>query len=415
MSQKITLWISLLTLILASCTTQALPTPTSTPAPAATPTTISSSNKTLEQPKCIAASAKPTPNPTLEAILPPPTEKDWSLGPDDAYVTLIEYSDFECPSCAAMEPILAQLKKRFADDLRVVFRHYPLNIHEKAQITARAAEAAGLQGKFWEMHDVLFAQRSEWVDLTEDEFTRWVAEEAEALGLEREQFLKDMNSAEIVALVQKSWEQNYAIGMPGTPFLVLNGLPYNGPTDYANLAATIDLILMERRQFTECPPMVIAPNKQYIAVIHTEKGDITVELFADKAPLAVNSFVFLARQGWFDGVTFHRVIPGFVAQAGDPSGTGFGGPGYLFDNEISPELTFDGPGVFAMANAGPGSNGSQFFITYAAVPRLNGGYTIFGRVIEGMDVAEKLTPRDPSQSMDLPPGDRILSIDIIEQ
>ena len=116
-----------------------------------------------------------------------------------------------------------------------------------------------------------------------------------------------------------------------------------------------------------------------------------IQLYADQAPLAVNSFVFLAKQGWFDGVTFHRVIPGFVAQTGDPSGTGKGGPGYFFKNEVS-DLRYDKPGVVGMANSGPDTNGSQFFITYAPQPSLDGSYTIFGQVIQGMDVVENLTP-----------------------
>jgi cyclophilin family peptidyl-prolyl cis-trans isomerase len=128
----------------------------------------------------------------------------------------------------------------------------------------------------------------------------------------------------------------------------------------------------------------------------------------------VNSFIFLAQNGWFDGVTFHRVIPNFVAQAGDPSGTGYGTPGYAFKNEIS-DLKFDSPGVVGMANAGADSNGSQFFITYSAQPTLDGSYTIFGKVIQGMDVAKNLTPRDPSKGTDLPPGDTILSVTIDEK
>ena len=114
---------------------------------------------------------------------------------------------------------------------------------------------------------------------------------------------------------------------------------------------------------------MLTRKKQYIATIHTEKGDIVIQLFPDKAPLAVNSFVFLARQGWFDGVTFHRVIPGFAAQAGDPSGTGKGNPGYFFNNEIS-DLKFDKPGMVGMANSGPDTNGSQFFITFAPAAHL---------------------------------------------
>lgn len=161
--------------------------------------------------------------------------------------------------------------------------------------------------------------------------------------------------------------------------------------------------------------MNLDPAKKYQATLKTEKGDIVIELFADKAPLAVNSFIFLAEQNWFDNITFHRVIEGFVAQAGDPSGSGMGGPGYLFDNEISADLKFDQAGLLGMANAGPGTNGSQFFITFAPIPQLDGGYTIFGRVISGLDVAESLTPRDPQQSSDLPPGDKLLDVVITVQ
>ena len=185
--------------------------------------------------------------------------------------------------------------------------------------------------------------------------------------------------------------------------------------DYDFLASTVDAFLLEDRQFTECPPMVIDPEKEYTATIETEKGEIVIELLPEQAPLAVNSFIFLAQQGWFDGVTFHRVLPGFVAQGGDPSGSGMGGPGYEFDNEVVPELKFDAAGLLAMANSGANTNGSQFFITFAPTPDLDGGYTIFGKVISGMDVAESLTPRDPSQGGVLPPGDKILSVRIDEK
>ena len=161
--------------------------------------------------------------------------------------------------------------------------------------------------------------------------------------------------------------------------------------------------------------MTLDPQKQYTAVLHTEKGDITLELFADKAPMAVNSFIFLARNDWFDGVTFHRVLPDFVAQAGDPTGTGVGGPGYAFDNEIDPNLTFDSPGVLAMANVGAGSNGSQFFITYAAGAQAERWLYCVWAAQLGMEVLLQLTPRDPSQSMDLPSGDKILDVEIIEK
>jgi peptidylprolyl isomerase len=142
-------------------------------------------------------------------------------------------------------------------------------------------------------------------------------------------------------------------------------------------------------------------------------GEFTIQLFVDKAPITVNSFVFLARQGFFDGVTFHRVLSGFMAQGGDPTGTGMGGPGYEFVNEIN-DLTFDEAGVVAMANAGLNTNGSQFFITFGPVSLSESDYTIFGQVIDGMDVVNGITLRNPDQNPDYS-GDVIESIVISEK
>ncbi|MBN2555065.1 MAG: peptidylprolyl isomerase [Anaerolineales bacterium] len=154
------------------------------------------------------------------------------------------------------------------------------------------------------------------------------------------------------------------------------------------------------QQWVEAPDMTIDPDAIYLATFQTEAGDFQVELLASEAPVTVNNFIFLAESGFYDDSTFHRVIPGFMAQGGDPTGTGAGGPGYVFDDEISFNLIFDGPGYLAMANAGPGTNGSQFFITYAPTLYLNAQHTIFGRVVEGMDVVDSLTPRDPEASPD---------------
>src|SRR5215216_5464359 len=167
-------------------------------------------------------------------------------------------------------------------------------------------------------------------------------------------------------------------------------------------------------QYDAYPPMTIDPSKQYLATFKLAKGgEFVVQLFPDKAPKTVNSFVFLARQGFYDGVTFHRVLEGFMAQGGDPTGTGSGGPGYQFKNEDS-DLTFDKAGVVAMANAGRDTNGSQFFITFGPAPQLNGDYTIFGQVIEGMDVVNAITRRDPDQSPTFE-GDAIESVMITEE
>jgi cyclophilin family peptidyl-prolyl cis-trans isomerase len=158
--------------------------------------------------------------------------------------------------------------------------------------------------------------------------------------------------------------------------------------------------------------MVIDPKKKYTATIVTPNGDIVIELFADKAPKTVNNFVFLAREGYYNGVTFHRVIKGFMAQGGDPTGTGRGGPGYQFADEFHPQLRHNGPGILSMANAGSGTNGSQFFITFAATPHLDNRHTVFGKVIKGMDVVLKIPERDPGTAR--APGLAMTRIDIAE-
>ena len=167
--------------------------------------------------------------------------------------------------------------------------------------------------------------------------------------------------------------------------------------------------------YSAAPPMTIDVNKTYFATFKMANGgEFKVQLFDDQAPKTVNNFVFLARNGFYDGTTFHRVLDGFMAQGGDPTGTGSGGPGYQFEDEFSPDLTFDRPGLLAMANSGPNTNGSQFFITYDATPHLNGLHTIFGEVVEGMDVVNSITRRDPEQNPDFP-GDAIETITITEE
>ena len=165
--------------------------------------------------------------------------------------------------------------------------------------------------------------------------------------------------------------------------------------------------------YAEPPSMVIDPAKQYVATIETEKGDIVAELYADKVPNTVNNFVFLAREGFYDNTTFHRVLADFMAQAGDPTGSGSGGPGYRFEDEIDMSLLHDGPGVFSMANSGPNTNGGQFFITLVATPWLDGQHAVFGKVIEGLDVLNAISLRDPQTATE--PGDLIKTIRIAEK
>ena len=171
----------------------------------------------------------------------------------------------------------------------------------------------------------------------------------------------------------------------------------------------------ERNNYYSAPPdMTIDTDKTYEAIITTEKGEMRFRLFDDEATVTVNNFVFLATQGYYDGTTFHRVLADFMAQAGDPTGTGSGGPGYQFEDEFDDSLSFDRRGLLAMANAGPGTNGSQFFITFNGEnsSHLTGAHTIFGELIEGDDVLSAITLRDPGSTT---PADVIERIDIVEE
>jgi cyclophilin family peptidyl-prolyl cis-trans isomerase len=149
------------------------------------------------------------------------------------------------------------------------------------------------------------------------------------------------------------------------------------------------------KQWSQAPAMQIDPKKKYKARMETDKGTMVIELFADKTPKTVNNFVFLVREGYYDGIMFHRVIDNFMVQGGDPTGTGAGGPGYKFGDEFDPSLKHDKRGVLSMANAGPGTNGSQFFITHGPTPWLDGKHSVFGQVVEGLDVLMSIPPRDP--------------------
>jgi len=169
---------------------------------------------------------------------------------------------------------------------------------------------------------------------------------------------------------------------------------------------------MSIHQWSVPPKLEIDPKKSYSAILHTEKGDITLLLFADKTPKTVNNFVFLARQGFYNGTKFHRVIANFMAQGGDPIGTGSGGPGYRFADEFHPSLRHDKPGILSMANAGANTNGSQFFITHLPTPWLDNKHSVFGQVTDGLEVLFSIPPRDPNK-VDAP-AVTIHSVDIKE-
>jgi cyclophilin family peptidyl-prolyl cis-trans isomerase len=173
----------------------------------------------------------------------------------------------------------------------------------------------------------------------------------------------------------------------GTPRIEGSPTPLAGQTPTPNVVVSGG---QSMKQYASPPQMDIDPSASYTAVIRTNLGQMTLELFAKDAPKTVNNFVFLAEDGFYDGIIFHRVIPGFMIQGGDPTGTGTSGPGYQFEDEIVPALVFDEPGILAMANSGANTNGSQFFITVVPTPHLNGAHTIFGKIVEGQNVADAI-------------------------
>jgi len=410
----------LMILLLTACAGDSTPVAEPQTAPLATPpaiahpptATVEEALTPITNAICVAEAPNPTPPAEIVEIFSP-QEEDWSKGPEDAAVTIVEYADFQCPYCATAGPVLLELQSLYPNDVRFIYRHFPLlAMHDKSILAAQAAEAAGLQGEFWGMHDLLYAKQAEWGRLSIEDFKTWVIEQTETLDINSEQFTEDFESEEITQKAQETWEKGQEIGFPGTPFIMINYQQFKSQPKLEILTAIVEMIKLEKRQFTQCPPMTIDPENTYIATLETEKGNITIELFPDVAPMAVNSFIFLAENGWFDDITFHRVIPDFVAQTGDPAGTGYGSPGYSFGIETDSSLTFDRAGLVAMANSGPDANGSQFFITYAPAPNLNGGYTIFGEVIEGMDVVQSLTPRNPNEGFGLIKGDKLINVTI---
>ena len=310
-----------------------------------------------------------------------------------------------------------RLEDAEGDNVRFVFRHFVLDYHLLAGIAAEAAEAAGAQGAFWEMHDLLFERQGEWSALTEDEFIPQLIVYAEELGLDVEQFSNDLENHVYFDKVEADTQAARDARLPFTPSYTVNGVFF--PSD--ELAVEPILLvgfagLVEAEQYSALPPEVIDEGKGYVATIITGKGDIVIELFPDQAPVNTNSFAFLASNGWYDGQAFFAVDYDLAAQAGDPSNLGLWSlpfPGYYCGHETSPDLSFSEAGMLALYSPQPGANTSQFFITYVPLPQFNDQYTIIGRVIEGMDVLQSLTETMPD--IDQPEPDVIETITVEEK
>jgi cyclophilin family peptidyl-prolyl cis-trans isomerase len=343
----------------------------------------------------------------------PISHLDWRRGPDSASATLLVYCDFQSPYCVDFAAVALDLAHDYPEDLRIIYRHYPLlTVHDKASLAGQAAESAGQQGNFWEMYSILNRDYEAWIDLDPDSFIPWLLTAAESLEIDHQQFEDDLRSRRFESSMTEAFVHAFNAGINGTPFIFLNEDWFRLNPSRSNLEAAVRLEILSEDMYSSAPTMKIDPEAAYLVHMELNIGEIVLQLYPQSAPETVNSFVFLSQNGWFNGNPFHRVVPGIFAQSGDPSGTGLGGPGYFLPDEIDPDLDFDDPGVVAMASTGPNTNGSQFFITLSPLPELDGARTIFGRVVDGLEILLGLDGRDPLADLEKPAQAYIESIRI---
>jgi cyclophilin family peptidyl-prolyl cis-trans isomerase/protein-disulfide isomerase len=394
--------------VLAACAPQAAA-PTSVPT-AWVPIPLSTAS-TPGVPSAPTESPAPvTPLPTL-APIPPITDADWTRGPADAPITLLLYSDFDCQACADLALILNDLQALHPDDIRLVFRDVPLlTIREKSALAAQAAASAAEQGQFWEMHDLLFTRYDEWSALTSEEFSDWLIRVAPSAGVDASVLSNDLQTRRFEPYVADAYNQAVAAGIPGAPFLFFNRDLFMLPPTLENLEANVRLTLLTERQFTSPPDFNLDLAADYVARIRLNIGEVILDLFEDTAPQAVNSFVFLSQSGWYDGTPAFRVVRGQYVEFGDPTGTGFGTPGYSYGLESSSAVTFDQPGVVGVAGEDPSTNGSRFFVSLTALPMYDGERTVLGQVVSGLDLLDSLSARDPLTDLLVDPQAVILNI-----
>ena len=348
--------------------------------------------------------------PTLAPIAPL-SSADWSRGPAGASITLLVYSDYQCATCADLDAVIGRLQQLHPADIRFVFRPFPLlTRYDKTSLATQAAASAAAQGKYWVMHDLLFSRRSEWAPLSPELFSTWVLNAAPAAGLDAGQLADDLATRRYEPFVAEAYNQAVAEGIPGTPFLFFNRDLMLFPPTLENLEANVRLTLLAERQYDSYPSFSLEPGTDYHARLLLNVGEISVDLFEDTAPLAVNSFIFLAQNDWFDGTPVYRVVRGQYLEAGDPSGTGFGTPGYSFESETSPARTFNRPGIVGVASDDPATLGSRFFISLTSLPLFDPTHTVLGEVTSGLDRLETLAERDPITDLLLEPEAVILDV-----
>ena len=288
------------------------------------------------------------------------SDLDWSIGPEDAVLTIIEYADFQCPYCADASLSLIEYQKEHSDDVRLVYRHFPLSFHEKAVPAALAANAAGYQGMFFEAEEFLFEKQSEWSVLeSNDAFTEWLIQEfSKFADIDFDLWYLAFSDSDNETAVRKMYSQVIKAGIvSGTPTVFLNFIDSNYMFDSASLDSMIEKIRSDKYRISKCPDVVIEEDKSYTAILETDAGDIHIDLFPDTAPNAVNSFKYQAESGIFDGAEIRSSYDGFEISFGDMAA-----PGYSFDVEFDDSRLFDGSGYIGFSFS-EGQSFGRIFIT----------------------------------------------------
>lgn len=402
-------FIPILLLLNGACSGPAITAPpSSSPTPTRTPVRLG--------PTATAPHLEPTPTqPGLPtpAPLPPVTDADRIRGPKDAAVTLVVYCDYQTPGCVQLAPILDKLRQWHPQDLRIVHRLFPLiDVHDKSSLAAQAALAAEQQDAFWRMHDALYREFESWFPMDPPAFENWLLDLAAELELDQGSFQTALEEGQFKDEIQSIYQETVAAGISVSPFVFLNGEWFRTPLNIVNLEMAVRLDLLAEKQFQNYPPITIDLERGYYARIKLDTGELLIQLYPLSAPMAVNSFIFLAQEGWYDGVAIYKVIPERYVETGDPTETGLGDPGYHFADEIDPSRRFDQAGVLTTASSGPNTNGSRFLITLEAIPEWNGARTIFGKVVQGLDLLKQLEARDPFEDFLQPVPATIQSIEI---
>jgi cyclophilin family peptidyl-prolyl cis-trans isomerase/protein-disulfide isomerase len=383
----------------------------------ASPTSVEAAQlgptSTSKAPTVTAIPAQPTP--TIRP-LDPVTNDDWIRGPLGAQFSFLVYCDFQSPPCAEFNNNFQSLRELRPGETQLIYRQFPLLVlNDKAGLAAELALAADAQGAFWPMHDLLYEQQRIWTSFTAEEFIIWAQDAADSLGISGDLIAADLREGKYSQAVEDAFVQGVNSGLPGTPFILMNGEWFRASPTPANLEAAIRLELLTSMQYKEPPELQLKSDSLYIARIKLTTGDLVIQLLPESAPAMVANFIFLAREGWFNDTIFHRVVPGSYVEGGDPSGTGFGGPGYFLIDEIDPTLSFDRAGRLVMANSGPDTNGSRFAITLRDMPEWEGTKTIFGQVLEGLLLLADLEAREPLDDLLEKPEVSILDVTIEEQ